>query len=565
MNSILLHPAIPIFLGAILALSVKGISRNLILLFMPFISLAFIWIGPEGVVFSINYMEWTLEPFKVDKLSRLFATVFVIMAFAGNLYAMRQERLLEIFAANIYISFSLCVVFAGDMITVFVFWEMMALASATVIFSNNTLRSRRAGMRYIILHLLGGVILMAGIAGEVSSTGSVAFNAMLPDTLPRILILAGFILNTGAPPFSAWVADSYPECSYSGMVFLSAFTTKTAVYVLARGFPGSEILIYIGLFMIFYGIIYGLCENNARKMLGYSIVNQVGFMVTAIGIGTNLAINGAVAHAFAHIIYKALLIMAVGSVFYVTGKRRFTEYGGLFRTMPLTAICCIIGGLSISAFPFTSGFVSKAMMSEAAYIQNNYWVWYLLAAGTAGVFLDVGIKLQYFVFFGKDSGLRPPEPPFHMRAAMVFFASLCIGIGLAPNLFYKLLPYAQDYAPYTPDHVITQFQLLLFAGASFFLFIKYYGWQLLDTLTLDLDCLYRVWGFKLLKQISSNLARMRNSVISFMEMLVDNIIMGVKGYNGSSGIFAKAMSTGNSSLFVIIVFFLYLFLDLILN
>jgi multicomponent Na+:H+ antiporter subunit D len=246
-------------------------------------------------------------------LSRLFGTVFALMALAGNLYALKQEKVLELFAANIYISFALGVVFAGDLITVFIFWELMALASSTVIFSAGTATARAAGMRYMMIHLLGGVVLMAGIAGEVATTDSVDFVSILPDTLPRALILAGFVLNTGAPPFSAWVPDSYPEASYSGMVFLSAFTTKTAVYVLARGFPGSEVLIFIGLFMIFYGIIYGLCENNARKMLGYSIVNQVGFMVTAIGIGSEMAINGAVAHAFAHIIYKAVLIMATAS------------------------------------------------------------------------------------------------------------------------------------------------------------------------------------------------------------------------------------------------------------
>ena len=152
-------------------------------------------------------------------------------------------------------------------------------------------------------------------------------------------------------PLSAWLPDAYPESSWSGMVFLSAFTTKTAVYVLLRAFPGTELLIYVGLFMVFYGIIYAILENDMRRILAYSIVNQVGFMVVGIGIGTEMALNGAAAHAFTHIIYKALLLMSAGSVLYMTGKRKCTDLGGLFRTMPLTAACGIVGALSISSFP----------------------------------------------------------------------------------------------------------------------------------------------------------------------------------------------------------------------
>lgn len=563
MSSLLLHPAVPIIVGALLILKLTGTARSIALLAAPLVSLGLIWMTPDGVLLSIPYMEWTLEPFKADKLSRLFATVFAIMALAGNLFALKQEKVLELFAANIYIAFALGVVFAGDLITVFIFWEMMALASSTVIFSAGTETSRAAGMRYLMVHLLGGVVLMAGITGEVASTGSIAFTSMLPDTLPRALILAGFLLNTGAPPFSAWVPDSYPEASYSGMVFLSAFTTKTAVYVLARGFPGAEILIFVGLFMIFYGIIYGLCENNARKMLGYSIVNQVGFMVVAIGIGTNMAINGAAAHAFAHIIYKALLIMATGSVFYMTGKRKFTEYGGLFRTMPLTAVCCMIGGLAISAFPFTSGFVAKAMTSEAAYLSGYYWVWYLLAAGTAGVFLDVGIKLQYFVFFGKDSGLRPPEPPLHMKTAMVFFAILCVGIGLAPQLFYQLLPFEQDYAPNTPDHIVTQFQILVFAGAAFFLFLKYYGWKLVDSLTLDFDWLYRVWGKKLMISFTENAGSARDSIIEDFWRGARAAVNSIHHRHGPGGLLARTMPTGRMAFWAIVMLAVYLVVDFV--
>jgi multicomponent Na+:H+ antiporter subunit D len=273
------------------------------------------------------------------------------------------------------------------------------------------------------------------------------------------------------------------------MVFLSAFTTKAAVYVLMRGFAGTEFLIYVGLFMVFYGIVYAILENDMRRILAYSIVNQVGFMVTGIGIGTELALNGAAAHAFAHIIYKALLLMSAGSVLYMTGRRKCTDLGGLFRTMPLTAICAMIGALSISAFPLTSGFVSKSMISDAAGEQHFALLWLLLSAGSAGVFLHAGIKFPWFVFFQKDSGLRAGDPPWNMCLAMVFFAALCIGFGIEPGPLYAMLPYPVEFQAYSASHVVFQLQLLLFSGLAFFLML---GWlKRTLTITLDVDWLYR--------------------------------------------------------------------------
>ena len=321
---------------------------------------------------------------------------------------------------------------AGDLVTVFVFWELMAIGSTLVVWSAGD-AAYRASMRYLMVHLLGGVLLMAGIAGHVAATGSVAFEAMRPDSVAHWLILAGFLVNVGAPPLSAWLPDAYPEASWSGMVFLSAFTTKTAVYVLLRGFPGVELLVYVGLFMIFYGIVYALLENDMRRILAYSIVNQVGFMVTGIGIGTEMALNGAAAHAFTHIIYKALLLMSAGSVLLMTGRRKCTDLGGLFQSMPVTAACGIVGAAAISSFPLTSGFVSKSMISQAAADEHLVYVWLALAAASAGVFLHAGIKFPWFVFFQKDSGLRPPDPPRNMQLAMMLFAVLCIGIGVAPE------------------------------------------------------------------------------------------------------------------------------------
>jgi multicomponent Na+:H+ antiporter subunit D len=463
--------------------------RGVLVIMLPLLALYLVWRLPEGVNVRAAFLDYELAPLAVDKLSRLFALVFATMAFAGSLFALNQKSRLELPAAFLYAGAAIGVVLAGDLVTVFVFWELMAIGSTLVIWSAGS-TAYRASMRYLMVHLLGGVLLMAGIAGHVAETGSVAFEAMRPDSAAHWLILAGFLVNVGAPPLSAWIGDAYPEASWSGMVFLSAFTTKTAVYVLLRGFPGVELLVYVGVFMIFYGIIYALLENDMRRILAYSIVNQVGFMVTGIGIGTEMALNGAAAHAFTHIIYKALLLMSAGSVLLMTGRRKCTDLGGLFRSMPVTALCGIVGALAISSFPLTSGFVSKSMISQSAADEHLFYVWLALAAASAGVFLHAGIKFPWFVFFQKDSGLRPPDPPRNMQFAMIFFAVLCIAMGAAPGPLYALLPYPVEYVPYTGAHVVTQLQLLLFSGLAFFVMLGYLRRTL--TITLDTDWVYRV-------------------------------------------------------------------------
>jgi multicomponent Na+:H+ antiporter subunit D len=397
-------------------------------------------------------------------------------------------------------------------------------------------------MRYLMVHLLGGVLLMAGIAGHVATTGSVAFESMRPDSIAQGLMLAGFLVNVGAPPLSAWIGDAYPEASWSGMVFLSAFTTKTAVYVLLRGFPGIELLVYVGLFMIFYGIIYALLENDMRRILAYSIVNQVGFMVTGIGIGTEMALNGAAAHAFTHILYKALLLMSAGAVLFATGRRKCTDLGGLFRTMPLTAACGIVGALAISSFPLTSGFVSKSMIAQAAGDEHLFAVWMLLAAASAGVFLHAGIKFPWFVFFQKDSGLRPPEPPWNMRAAMLLVAALCIGLGVFYEPLYRLLPYAVDYEPYTGLHVVAQLQLLLFSGLAFFVML---GWlRRTLTITLDVDWLYRALFPGLIEAIGGMLVRAMTAAEARALASCGRIGVGLRRLNGPQGPLARTWPAG---------------------
>lgn len=494
-------PGIILILGAFLLPVTRGALRNALIFVLPLIALALVWTIPDGTNVTWSYLGYTLEPVTSTPTGRVFATVFSIMAFAGGIFAYKHARIIEIASAFVYAGGALGVTFAGDLFTLFIYWELMAVGSTLVIWAAGTESAYRASMRYLAVHLMGGVILMFGIVGYIADTGSVEFTRMSLDSLSTWMILAGFLVNAGAPPLSAWIADAYPEASPSGSVFLSAFTTKTAVYALLVGFAGSAILIPIGLYMACYGIMYALLENDMRRILAYSIVNQVGFMITGIGIGTELALNGVAAHAFAHIIYKGLLFMAAGGVLLRTGKRRCSDLGGLFRTMPWTCLYGTIGAVAISAFPFTSGFVSKSMINTAAHELHLVIPWFILTAASAGVFLHAGIKFPWFVFFQKDSGLRPPESPRNMQVAMVIFSFFCIFLGVFPGPLYAMLPFPVEYEPYTVEHLVSQFQLLLFAGLAFFVLLPMMKRTL--TISLDFDWFYRKLGPGLATRIAS--------------------------------------------------------------
>ena len=438
-------------------------------------------------------MGHELTLLRVDKLSKVFGYIFTLNAFAAFIYAFYLRDATQHVAALFYIGSALGVVFAGDLITLYLFWEVMAVASTMLILARKTKHSLGAGFRYILVHLAGGLCLLAGILVFINQTGTVAFDAMSEPSLATWLILIGFLVNAAAPPLHAWLSDAYPEATVTGGVILSAYTTKTAVYTLIRGFPGWEILIVIGCVMTLYGIIYALLENDMRRILAYSIINQVGFMVTGVGIGTAMALNGAAAHAFCHIIYKSLLWMSAGSVLYMTGRSRCTDLGGLYKTMPWTLIFGTIGALAISSFPGTSGFTSKTLIIDGSVQEHLVWVWLVLEVASAGVFLHAGIKFPYFVFFAKDSGLRPGEAPRTMLLAMGFMAFLCIFLGVYPRPLYSILPFGEvHYQAYTFAHVLTQLQLLMLSALVFFLFLPLL--KRTETISLDTDWFYRKGG-----------------------------------------------------------------------
>lgn len=487
-----LPPFVPFFIGALLALIARGSMRSVIMLAIPVLGAIHLWGVPAGTHLQFAFLDYELIPYRADKLSFMFGYIFHIAAFIAIVYALHIRDTVQQIAGLLYAGSALGAVFAGDLLTLFVFWELLALTSVFLIWARRTPRAYVSGMRYLIIQVLSGVILLAGALFYVKETGSLAFEQIGLNGIHGWLIFIALAIKCAFPLLHNWLTDAYPEATPTGTVFLSAFTTKVAVYALARGYPGTELLIYIGAVMTCFPIFYAVIENDLRRVLAYSMVNQIGFMVCGIGIGTALAINGAVSHAFNDIIFKGLLFMSMGAVLHMTGRMNGSDLGGLYKSMPKTATLCIVGAASISAFPLFSGFVSKSMVMSAALEEGHGWIWLMLLFASAGVFHHAGIKIPYFAFFAHDSGIRTTEPPKNMLIAMFIASVLCIAIGVYPQMLYQLLPFDTGYNPYDATHVLAQTQLLFFSALAFvWLNLQRLYPPELHSVNLDIEWLYR--------------------------------------------------------------------------
>ena len=505
-------PALFLICGAVLIPVLKGNAKYVWMLTMPALTLFVLFNTPDGSYWSFSVLGYELILNKIDSLSRVFGYIFCIVTFLGVLYAVRIGDDIQYFSALIYAGGALGVTFAGDLFSLYIYWEIMAVASTFLILARKTKASQAAALRYILVHIVGGLCLLAGIILYIDRNTTTELGLLGLSGIDSYLIFLGIAVNAAIPPLHPWLSDAYPEATVPGAVFLSAFTTKSAVYLMARMFPGTELLIWLGAVMTAVPIFYAVLENDIRRVLAYSLINQVGFMLCGIGIGTALAINGTVSHAFCHILYKALLFMAAGSVLHVTGKIRCTDLGGLYKTMPLTCLFCIVGAASISAFPLFSGFVSKSMIISGAAHEKLIIIWLMLQFASAGVFHHAGIKVPYFTFFSHDSGIRAHEPPRNMLIAMGVTAFICVFLGVYPYPLYAILPYPVDYVPYTGAHVVGQLQLLMFGALAFCLLILsgYYPAEM-RAQHLDTDWFYRKLSIIMYRTTESFLNRINQN------------------------------------------------------
>ncbi len=548
-------------LGAALVPLARGRLRAAYLLALPVAVFVWLLLLPQGEFGRHELLGQTLTLMRVDRLSLLFGYVFVLALFLTALYSLHVEDTTQHVAALIYGGAALGAVFAGDLLTLFVWWELTAVSSVLLIWARRTERAYRAGMRYVVIQLGSGMLLLAGAALHVNSGGSLAFGRIGLESAGGALMLAAIGIKCAFPLLHNWLQDAYPEATETGTVVLSAFTTKLGIYALARGFPGTEMLIWIGAAMTAFPIFYAVIENDLRRVLAYSMNNQLGFMVVGVGIGTDLALNGAVAHAFADILFKMLLFMSMGAVLLRTGTVNGTDLGGLYKSMPLTTGFCIVGAASISAFPLFSAFVTKSMVMSAAAAEGHVFTWLVLLFASAGVFHHAGIKIPYFAFFAHDSGIRCKEAPPHMLIAMALAAALCVGIGSFPAALYALLPYPVTYVPYTAAHVLDQLQLLVFSALAFSMLVRtgIYPPEM-RSVNLDFDWVYRRLGRDLARASADAVSAWLTAAGRAARAASDRSLAALRRHHGPESPLARTWPTGSMALWVMILLLAYLLL-----
>ncbi len=546
-----IHPSLVLIVGSLLLAFLKGRLRQAWMLILPVIVLLLILGLEPGLYGQFSFLGLELTAGRVDRLSLVFAYVFGIILLVGAIYALHVNDRIQHVAAFCYAASALGVVFAGDLVTLYVFWELMVITSVWLIWRRQNPVSYAAGMRYLLVHALGGVLLLAGVVVYYASTGSIAFDQIQIGGPAFWLILIAFLINAAVPPLHAWLADAYPESTVTGAIFLSALTTKTAVYTLIRGYPGTEILVWLGAIMALYGVVYAVLANDIRRLLAYHIISQVGYMVAGVGMGTLLALNGAASHAFTHILYKALLFMGAGAVIHMTGKAKLTELGGIYKYMPWTFVLYMVGAFSISAFPLFSGFVSKTMVVEAAAADYRPVIFLMLLCASAGTFLHTGLKLPWFTFMGPDSGLRPKEAPLNMLIAMGIAAFLCIFIGVYPAALYAILPGPVDYNAYTTGHVLKELQLLLFTGLGFFLLLKHVGGE--AKISADTDWFYRKGGRRLVGWIGELIVGINRRTRTRVSELLAAQAERVDRKHGRDGKLARSWPTGSMAMWTAVL------------
>jgi len=556
-----LPPGLILLLGGVLAAVLPHHGRKVLMLVLPFVGFWQLIDVPNGDHAVMNLFGAELVGSRIDSLSLVWGYIFYIAALIAGIFHLHVRDRMQDVAALTYMGSALGAIFAGDLISLFIYWELTAVTSVFLIFANRTNASFRAGIRYLIVQIASGVLLLGGLIIHWRGTGSVEFGNIGLDAPGGVLIFLGFGIKAAFPLLHNWLQDSYPQATVTGTVFLSSFTTKMAIYTLARGFPGQEELIWIGAAMTAFPIFYAVIENDLRKVLAYSLNNQLGYMVVGVGIGTDLALNGAAAHAFTHILYKGLLFMSMGAVLYRVGTIKGSELGGLYKSMPWTAGFCMVGAASISAFPLFSGFISKSLIITAAAEEGYWFVWLILLFASAGVFHHSGIKIPYFAFFAWPHQAQKTckEAPFNMLLAMAIAAAFCIGLGVFPSYLYAILPYQTDFVPYTGSHVVTQLQLLLFSALAFAWLMRtgLYPPELRSTV-LDFDWVYRRALHRVWRATVEWGTETSGALTGGMRGWV-NTVIGVAGRLGSpGGLVSQTSKPGTGVLWLTAMLGLYL-------
>lgn len=539
-----LPPGVIMILGALIVPLLINPARQFWMLALIIVSAMHAWGLTPGTHVTASILGLDLTLVRANAFTKPFALIFHIAAALNVIYAMHKPCRVTDASGLAYAGAAIAALFAGDFLTLFIYWELTAVTSVLLILRGESDRRLGAAMRYLLMQVASGVFLLGGAALLWHNGSGLLIQPLDANSLAGGLILLAFGIKAAFPFLNGWLQDAYPEASISGTVILSAFTTKLSIFMLAQCFSGLEWLIYIGAVMTVFPVFFAVIENDLRRVLAFSLNNQLGFMVVGIGVGTELALNGTVSHAFAHIIYKALLFMSMGAVLLRTGTTKASELGGLWRTMPLTMIFCIIGAVSISSFPLFSGFVTKSLTIGSTIQEGYFWVWCALIFASAGVLEHSGIKIPYFAFFGHDRKFKVKEAPRSMLIAMGIAAALCVVIGVFPAPLYALLPFDVTYDVWSAGHVLGELQLLLFATLAFvFLMVRGLYPPEIDSTVLNTDWFLRRFFPRLIMAIWSPIWAVYRAVLNGLLILLRDSIHEIAIMWRRSSLGSGAMST----------------------
>ncbi len=527
--------------------------------------------GPDPLILhSVSVGSLELVTMRIDRLSMLWGYIFCLAGVINGIYGLHERCKITDASALIYMGAAIAAVFVGDFLTLFVFWELTAIASVMLIWKGGA-RAYNAGIRYLAIQVFSGVVLLAGaVIFARSNGGDFTFGHVGLDKPGGLLLMIAMGIKVGFPFLHNWMQDAYPKASVTGTVILAAFTTKLALYALLRCFAGEPILIYIGVIMTLFPIFFAVIENDLRRVLAYSLNNQLGYMVCGIGLGSQLALNGVAAQFGAHVIFKGLLFMSMGAVLHRVGTAKASELGGLFRSMPITTVFCLIGAGSIAALPMLSAFVTKSMILTAAIYEGEWIVLLLLLCASAGVMEHSGIKVPFFTFFGHDSGKRVKEAPVNMLVAMGLASLLCISFAFpwgpyGYKFLYSLLPFPDvKYSPYTGNHVVMQLQLI-FAAIFAFALLKRIGVYPDERRAeiIDFDWTYRrlgkgiaLWVHAMWTRLSAHAANLRARVIDKALNKFFQTFSPAGAFSAAAPNGLAAILTGTMLVFTLIVLYL---------
>lgn len=354
---------------------------------------------------------WGIE-YRIDTLNAFIAVIVAAIAAVTLPYALRsvEQEIVPQYIPFFYTAFLLCltgllgITLTGDIFNLFVFLEISSLSSYALISMGRQRQALTAAFQYLIMGTIGATFLLIGIGLIYSETGTL--NMLdLAERLPAVFehrtvhtafafIMIGVALKLALFPLHLWLPNAYTYAPTVITVFLAATATKVAMYVMLRmvytvfsiGFtqntPLNEMFMLLGVIGVLVASVYAIYQTNSKRLLAYSSVAQIGYMILGIGFGSVLGLTATIVHIFNHALMKAALFMAVGALFYRVGSNQLQDWHGLGRQMPWTFAALVIAGLSLIGLPGTAGFISKWYLVAAAVEQHNWLIAFIILVGS---------------------------------------------------------------------------------------------------------------------------------------------------------------------------------------